>query len=107
MIGQDYMIIDNICYNGVESEIIAINNDGTYNVKILENGNEYPHVENKGNKKSYIIGDIVWAGLEYESKSKPIIIGLTSKPIKLKQDKSLDSLKSLLAGVSGVTFKKY
>jgi len=75
MIQKDYKIIEGVLYNVVSGAIIAVNNNGTYDVKISETNNKYPHVKNVNSEKVFSTGDIVKVGLEHESKKMPIIIG--------------------------------
>ena len=75
MISKDFKIIEGNLYNIVIGEIIAVNDNGTYDVKISKTKHKYPHVKNVNSEKIFNAGDIVKVGLEYESKKMPIIIG--------------------------------
>ena len=72
---KNYVIIDNEFYDVVKGEIIAVNSNGTYDVKISQTKNKYPHVKNIGSEKVFNVGDKVKVGLEYQNKKLPIIIG--------------------------------
>lgn len=74
-------IVDHIKYREtyVTGEIIADNEDGTYDVKINNASSAYKNVETRNYGAIFSVGEIVDIGYEYGNKESPKILGSSKK----------------------------
>lgn len=74
-------IQDNIRYKNtvMTGEITAVNNDGTYDVKIAQSNSSYPNVETMSYDSFFTVGEIVDIAFEYGTRESPMIMGTAKK----------------------------